>query len=87
MDTSVKARLCACPQADSGAPAWKAYVDYAAGIVVNGLSQCVIASTDQLLSQARTCRLSQVCFIARGVPVLNLVLQLFVGSNQEEAHA
>jgi hypothetical protein len=42
-------------QADSGAPAWKAYVDYAAGIVVNGLSQCVIASTDQLLSQARSC--------------------------------
>ena len=29
-------------------------MDYVNGIVVNGLSQCIIASADQLLSQART---------------------------------
>ena len=40
-------------QADSNAPAWKAYVDYVSGVVINGLSQFVIVSADQLLSQAR----------------------------------
>ena len=34
-----------------GAPAWKAYVDYIGDILMDGLSQCIIASVQRLYSQ------------------------------------
>ena len=67
-------------QADAGAPAWKAYVKYAAGIVINGLSQCVIASTDQLLTQARSrCALYCSCSWHEAVSKVQNALQLCLG--------